>query len=145
MTTYRDVVDRVVACRAIHDVAMQELGVHETPGPEATARIMEYEEHTNRGHTGSDEDPWCAKFANFVCDTAGFPGTHSAAAASFLTYGVPLEVPILGCLVVWPHHVSFCDHPDISNGIVRCLGGNQGNEVKVSRFKVTDAVFRSPV
>lgn len=132
------------ACRALHAVALGELGIKETPGPAATARIMEYETHTNRGRTGNDEEHWCAKFANFVCDTAGYPGTHSAAAASFRTWGVHLDAPILGCIVAWPHHVAFCDHPDVSNGIIRCLGGNQSDAVKVSRFKVADAVFRAP-
>ena len=137
--------DREEACLKLHEVATDEIGVHEIPGPEANARIMEYERHTNRGYTGSDEEHWCAKFANFVCDTAGFPGTHSAAAASFKTWGVKLDKPIKGCLVVWPHHVAFCDHPDISNGIIRVVGGNQGDAVKVSRLKAKDAVFRSPL
>lgn len=136
---------REEACLKLHSVAKAELGVHETPGPEATARIMEYEKHTNRGYTGSDEEHWCAKFANFVCDESGFAGTNSAAAASFETWGVELDKPIKGCLVVWPHHVTFCDHPDISNGIVRCLGGNQSDSVKISRYQVEGAVFRAPL
>ena len=82
---------------------------------------------------------------NYVVDTAGFTGTHSAAAASFLEWGVGIDKPILGCLVVWPHHVTLCDHPDISNGIIRTIGGNQGDAVKVSRFPVGDAVFRTPI
>jgi uncharacterized protein (TIGR02594 family) len=135
---------RIDACQKLHDVALAELGVHETPGPEATARILEYTKHTTLD-AQSDETAWCASFANFVTDTAGFPGTHSAAAASFQNWGVELEAPILGCIVVWPHHVTFCDHPDISNDIIRCLGGNQSNSVKVSRFPVADAKFRSPV
>ena len=135
---------REEACQKLHDIAMVELGVHETPGPEATARILEYTKHTTLD-AQSDETAWCASFMNYVTDTAGFPGTHSAAAASFLTWGVPIDAPILGCLVVWPHHVTLCDSPDISNGIVRCLGGNQSDSVKVSRFPVGDAVYRSPV
>lgn len=134
------------ACQRLHFVASNELGVHETPGPEATQRIMEYEKHTNRGYTGSDEEAWCSKFANFVVDTAGFTGTHSAAARSWLGWGVPIVVPVKGCIVVFDRHdahnpnaahVTFCDHPDISNGIIRCLGGNQGDAVKVARFDIT--------
>ena len=136
---------REEACKKLHAVAMAEMGVHETPGPECTARIAEYETHTNRGRTGSDSDPWCSKFANFVCDTAGFPGTHSAAAISFQSWGVSLEKPIYGCLVAWGHHVAFCDDPVIRNGMISCLGGNQGDQVKVSRFMVVGAVFRSPI
>lgn len=144
---------REEACLKIHEVAVKELGVHEIPGPEANARIMEYEKHTDRGYTGSDEEAWCAKFANFVTDEAGFPGTHHANARSFLNWGVELEVPILGCIVVMKRgdsetqgHITFCDHPDISNGIVRCIGGNQGDAVSVARFPVEKVLsYRSPV
>jgi uncharacterized protein (TIGR02594 family) len=144
---------REEACQKMHEVAVAEIGVHETSGPEATARIMEYERHTDRGYTGSDEEAWCAKFANFVTDTAGFPGTHHANARSFLAWGVPLSAPILGCIVVMKRgdsetqgHVTFCDHPDISNGVIRCLGGNQGDAVSVARFPVSKVLgYRSPV
>src|ERR1019366_1308854 len=167
--------NRIEACQKLHAVALAELGVHETPGPAATARIMEYERHTDRGYTGSDEEAWCAKFANFVVDTAQIPvtlemtqsaggiysfvknglivGTHHANARSFLTWGVPLYAPVLGCIVIMRRgssttqgHVTFCDHPDISNGVIRCLGGNQGDAVKVSRFPVENVIgYRSPV
>lgn len=143
---------REEACKKIHEVAVAELGVHETPGPVATARIMEYETHTDRGYTGSDEEAWCAKFANFVTDTAGFPGTRHANARSFLSWGVPLDAPVLGCVVIFQRgtdptqgHVTFCDHPDISNGIIRCIGGNQGDAVSVARFQTVKVLgYRSP-
>lgn len=145
--------NREEACLKLHEVAVGELGVHETLGPEATARIMEYEKHTDRGYTGSDEEAWCAKFANFVTDTAGFKGTNHANARSFLNWGVELEEPILGCVVVLKRgdsetqgHVCFCDHPDISNGIIRCIGGNQGDSVSIARFPVDKVLgYRSPL
>lgn len=147
--------NRQEACFKIHLVAKSELGVKEVPGPVASDRIMEYEKHTNRGHTGSDEEAWCSKFANFVTDTAGFKGTNSAAARSWLTWGVPLEAPILGCVVIFDRkdktnsnaaHVAFCDHSDISNGIIRVIGGNQGDSVSVARFKTSKVLgYRSPV
>lgn len=145
---------REEACEKMHGIAMAELGVHETPGPEATARIVEYDRHTTLKAT-SDEVAWCSSFANYVADIAGFPGTHSAAAISWEEWGVPLYAPILGCIVVMHRqdsdnpdagHVTFCDHPDVSNGIIRCLGGNQGNAVKVSRFPVEHVIaYRSPI
>ena len=141
------------ACRKLHEVAAIELGVKETPGSVATARIVEYAKHTIMAATG-DEIPWCSSFANFVTDTAGFPGTHSAAARSWLKWGVPLDVPVLGCIVVMDRHdatnpeaahVTICDHPDISNGIIRCIGGNQGDSVKVSRFPTSKVLgYRAP-
>jgi uncharacterized protein (TIGR02594 family) len=145
---------REEACQKLHDAATAELGVHETPGPESTARIIEYDSHTTLKAT-SDEVAWCSAFANFIVDTSGFIGTHSAAAVSWEEWGVPLDVPILGCIVVMHRndpnnpnsgHVTFCDSPDINNGIIRCVGGNQGDAVKVSRFPVSNVIaYRSPV
>jgi len=145
---------REEACQKIHDIAVAELGVHETPGPEATARIIEYASHTTLKAT-SDEVPWCSDFVNFDVDTAGFQGTHSAAARSWLDWGVPIDVPILGCIVVIDRHddnnpeaahVTLCDHPDISNGIIRCLGGNQHDSVSIARFPVEKVLgYRAPV
>jgi uncharacterized protein (TIGR02594 family) len=144
---------RAEACQKLHDVAAKELGVHETPGPEATARIVEYDSHTTLEAT-SDEVAWCSAFANFVVDTAGFDGTQLANARSWLKWGVSLDAPILGCIVVFKRgappsgHVSFCDSPDISNGIIRCLGGNQGPQgaVTISRFPVSDVIgYRAPL
>lgn len=142
---------REEACKKLHETAAQELGVHETPGPEATARIVEYASHTTL-KAKTDEVAWCSSFTNFVADTAGFPGTHLANARSWLDWGVSLEAPVLGCVVILKRgdppsgHVAFCDHPDISNGMIRCIGGNQGDAVKVSRFPVSTVLgYRSPV
>ena len=144
---------REEACRKIHEIATAELGVHETPGPAATARIVEYASHTTMKAT-SDEVPWCSSFANWVTDTAGYPGNHSAAARSWLNWGLPIDAPILGCIVVMDRHdaanptaahVTICDHPDISNGMIRCIGGNQGDAVKVSRFPTAKVLgYRVP-
>lgn len=137
-------------CQKLHDIATAELGVHETAGPAATARIVEYSKHTTLAAT-SDEIAWCSSFANFVVDTAGLKGTHSAAARSWLNWGVAIDKPILGCIVVFRRgappsgHVAFCDHPDISNGIIRVIGGNQGDSVKVARFSTADVLgYRVP-
>lgn len=133
-----------------HDLAKAELGVHETSGESATARIIEYAKHTSL-HADSDEVAWCSSFANFIVDSAGFKGTGSAAARSWLVWGKPIDKPVLGCVVVFRRgtppsgHVAFCDHPDISNGIIRVIGGNQSDSVCVARYKVADVLgYRVP-
>ena len=145
---------RIEACQKIHEVALKELGVHETPGKDATARIVLYAAHTTLKAT-SDECPWCSSYANFCCDIACFPGTHSAAARSWLDWGVVLDAPILGCIVVFdrkdaanPHaaHVAICDHPDISNGMIRTIAGNVDDKVSIARTPVTKVLgYRSPI
>lgn len=145
---------REEACKKIHNVAFGELGVHEVSGSAANPRIVLYAAHTTLKAT-SDEVPWCSSLANFCTDTAGFPGTRSAAARSWLNWGVVLDKPILGCVVIFerkdtsnPHaaHVAICDHPDISNGIIRVIGGNQSDAVTVSRNSVSKVIgYRSPL
>ena len=137
-------------CLLMHRNAGKELGVHEILGAEANARIVEYASHTSLKAT-SDEVAWCSSFANFVAFMSGVKGTNSASARSWLDWGQVLDVPILGCIVVFKRgappsgHVAFCDHPDISNGIIRVIGGNQGDSVKVARFPVADVLgYRCP-
>jgi uncharacterized protein (TIGR02594 family) len=140
-------------CNRIHEIAKGEIGVHEVEGAEANPRIVEYASHTTLKAT-SDEIPWCSAFANYCVDTAGSKGSGSAAARSWLDWGIVLEKPILGCVVVFERkdannpnaaHVAICDHPDISNGIIRVIGGNQSDGVTVARSPVDKVLgYRSP-
>ena len=140
-----------VACKHMHEVAIKELGVREGASS-PTPRILEYDRHTSLKAT-SDKVPWCSAFVNWVVDSAGFKGTGSAAARSWLEWGVPLKEPLLGCVVILKRgedtsqgHATLCDHPNISNGFIRCIGGNQSNSVKVSRFLVGNVLgYRAPL
>lgn len=145
--------NREESCLKLFEIASKELGVHETPGLEATARIVEYDKHTTL-KASSDEVAWCSAFANFVVDTAKFVGTHSAAARSWLNWGIKLDAPIKGCIVVMDRHdvnnpnaahVTFFSH-FVDAGTVACLGGNQSDQVKVSNFPIAKVLgYRSPV
>lgn len=145
---------RQESCNKIHDLIKAELGIHEEPGAVANDRIIEYAKHTTLKAT-SDEIAWCSSLANFVVDSAGFSGTHSAAARSWLDWGKVIDKPILGCIVIFDRkdasnlnaaHVAVCDHPDISNGIIRVIGGNQSDSVSVARFPVSKVLgYRSPL
>ena len=130
-------------------IAEQELGVHETPGPRATDRIVEYDQATTLKAT-SDEVPWCSSFINWCLAQAGIEGTHSAAAKSFLHWGRDLgDEPELGCITVlqWAdgsHHVTCYDGYADSETIIG-LGGNQSDRVKRSNYPVEYVVsFKMP-
>jgi len=144
-------VTREEACKKLHEAARAELGVQEVAGEGDNPRILEYASFTTL-RARKDSVPWCASFANWICNRVGMKGTGFANARSFLTWGVKLDKPILGCVVVLKRgkppagHVTFCDHQDISNGIVRCVGGNQGDRVRVSRYPISDVLgYRSPI
>ncbi len=113
--------------------AYEELGVQETAGPEATARVIEYHAVTTLRAT-SDEVPWCASFVGWCLEKAGIRSTKSAAARSYAQWGYELKTPREGCIVVLERkndpskgHVGF--YISEADGWVNILGGNQNNQV----------------
>jgi uncharacterized protein (TIGR02594 family) len=117
------------------DIAKAELGQREVKGAKHNPRIIEYHKTTTLKGT-TDEIPWCSSFVNWVMKQAGYPGTNSAAARSWLQYGQRLATPVPGCIVVLSRdgggHVGFYMGQD-SYGI-KILGGNQGDAVTVAQY-----------
>ena len=128
-------------------IAIKDLGIHETPGPAATARIIEYDSHTTLKAT-SDEISWCSSAMCCWIDESGLVSTHSAAARDWLKWGVPLDTPREGCIVVLDRHdasnpnaahvtLFYKDNGDGTfdgNDTFEGLGGNQHDMVKISTF-----------
>lgn len=92
------------------------------------------------GLVREDETPWCAAFVHRVLDDMGLASTRSAAARSYLKWGVGLATPAPGCVVVfsrpgsaWSGHVGFVAGVD-HMGRLLVLGGNQGDAVSVAPF-----------
>ena len=117
------------------DIAEGERGVKEIAGASAHPQIVAYHATTTLKAT-SDEVPWCSSFVNWVMAKAKYPITKSAAAKSWATYGQSCSLHV-GCIVVFSrkggHHVGFC--VGITPTTVLVLGGNQSNEVNVSRYR----------
>ena len=130
-------------------IARKELGIHETPGPKATARIVEYDKSTDLAAT-SDEVAWCSSFANWVMQKAGYHGTRSAWARSWLDWGrEPTDAEFWeGVIVVLERgpnsgHVAFLE--DWADGRVKLLGGNQGDAVSLAWFPMDRVIgYRIP-
>lgn len=135
--------------------------IKELPGKEKNnPRIVWYHSFTTLRAT-DDETPWCSSFMNACAIMGGgFPGTRSAAAISWETYGtqVPLEKAQEGDIVVFKRkdsrnpnarHVAFFKQRYVEGGklIIECLGGNQSNSVCVAKYKGEElvAVRRFPV
>jgi uncharacterized protein (TIGR02594 family) len=81
-----------------------------------------------------DTIPWCAAFLNWCLAAAELPSTQSASSSSFRKYGVEVQEPRPGDVVVFKHadpdkaaagrgHVGFFDGFDGDK--IRVLGGNQ--------------------
>lgn len=112
-------------------------GVREIKGPKHNATILEYWKAIKRGGIKDDETPWCAAFVGAVLEYCGIRSTRFESARSYLDWGIKLEKPILGCIVVFQRegggHVGFVAGTD-AKGNLLVLGGNQGDEVNVRSF-----------
>lgn len=131
------------------DIAEKELGQKEVAGPGSNARIISYHFCTTLKAT-TDEIAWCSSFVNFCMIQAGLPATKSAAARSWLTYGTALAEPEVGCIVILkrgtnPQSGHVCFFVEDLGLNIRCLGGNQGDQVKLSIYPKADVLgYRWP-
>ena len=118
------------------DIALNEIGETEVPGPGNNPRIAEYLKSVHL--FGIDKIPHCAAFVNWCLEQAGIKGTKSGLARSYLHWGYKTP-PLLGCIVVLRRgvdpvkgHVGF--FLDESRGFIRILGGNQGDRVGINAY-----------
>ena len=123
------------------DIAEEKLGECEVPGPRANEFIIECLESTSIGspYDQSDETAWCSAFTNRIMQLAGYGGTNSAWARSWLMWGrEPADEEFgKGVIVILSRgavsgHVGFLD--DWDDDRVRLLGGNQNNSVSYAWY-----------
>lgn len=119
--------------------AWAEFGVREIPGKEDAPAILRY--FREAGDTGIETEatPWCAAFLGAMLKRAGYSGTGSLLARSYLDWGDPLDAARLGAVAVLSRgddpnagHVGFLLSD--TNGKIYLLGGNQGDAVTVAGF-----------
>jgi uncharacterized protein (TIGR02594 family) len=131
--------------------ARELVGLKEIVGSRHEAKVLEFFKEAGHPEIHDDETAWCAAFANAMVRRAGYAGTGSLAARSFLTWGTPLQVPQLGCIVVykrgnsnWLGHVNFFTRK-VGNRIYG-IGGNQGNSVSETTMLESDVLgYRWPL
>lgn len=137
-------------------IAEAEVGIHENSLPgQQNKRILEYHACTSL-HAGTDEVPWCSSFVNWVMKQAGYQGTNSALASSWITWGHEAAPPRAGAIMVIKrkgatsdqatgsstgNHVGF--FVSSSGAHLRLLGGNQGDSVKYSNFSLAAYEIRA--
>jgi uncharacterized protein (TIGR02594 family) len=122
------------------DIARRELGQAEVPGARNhNPRIVEYLRTVGLG--GGDETAWCSAFVNWVMTQAGFQGTRSGAARSWIRWGASHSSCDYGAIAVfrrdnssWKGHVGFLVSATTTH--IRLLGGNQQDAVSVFDYPV---------
>jgi uncharacterized protein (TIGR02594 family) len=113
------------------------LGEHRIPGTQHNPVVVDFLRTVGLGN--GDETAWCSAFANWCMRQAGIPGSGSALARSWLTWGnQALARPGFGCVtILWRGdpasqfgHVGFYVGRDGSQLLL--LGGNQTNSSRVT-------------
>ena len=133
-----------------YPIAKAEYGVSEnTLIDKHNKRIIEFHSTTTLRAT-TDEVPWCSSFVNWVMIKAGYKGTNSALAKSWLKWGRKMNSPREGAIVVVKrknkktdsstgsstgYHVAFFVRKTSTH--ITLLGGNQGNKVKESNYRLS--------
>lgn len=130
-------------------IALGEVGVKEFPGNADNPRIVEYLHSTNlpAPSRNNDETYWCSAFVNWCVERAGYEGTDSAWARSWLNWGKKIDTPRKGCIVVFKRdsggHVGF--YMGETETTIKVLGGNQSNEVNISGYRKSNLLgYRIP-
>ena len=126
-------------------IARDELGQAEGGPGGSNPRIEEYHA-TTEGGAEPDSVAWCSSFVNFCVERAGFRGTKSKSARSWLEWGVEAADFVPGCIVVLNRgqppkgHVGFYVGRESSR--LRLLGGNQGDKVSVASYDADRVIGR---
>jgi uncharacterized protein (TIGR02594 family) len=125
-------------------LAFTQYGVKEIAGSRDNPEVVKY--FDDLGFDGSvlkDETAWCSAFANWVCKFSNLPYSGKLNARSWMEVGNEVVIPEVGDIVVlwrvsktsWKGHVGFYINHD--EDYVYLLGGNQGNQVQVSKYGIT--------
>ena len=127
-----------------YKIAQGFVGTKEIKGAEHNPIIVGFAKSIGHGWVQDDETPWCAAFVGAVLRTAGFKSTRSLAARSYEKWGVGVTIDKAqrGDVVVLSRgnpssgkgHVGFLSHFDDTMDCVFLLGGNQGDQVQVSKY-----------
>ncbi len=119
------------------DLARSFIGITEIHGSQHNPEILQFWRDIKRGGIKDDETPWCAALLGAVLERSGIPSSRFGSARSYLKWGIPLQQPVYGCVVVLTRngggHVGFVVSR-ASNGHLLVLGGNQGDEVSIKAF-----------
>ena len=104
----------------------------------------------NWGSILHDSTPWCGAFVGAMMTRSGFSIPKNAGRAlSWLNFGFDVGRAVYGSIAIKKRkgggHVCFVIGRDLKTGLLRCLGGNQGDEVSIRLYKDSDFIsFRLP-
>ncbi len=124
------------------DLSYKQIGIREITGDQHNYKILAYHLETTLKAT-SDEVPWCSAFVCAMFEWSDIPSTRSAMARSWNDWGLELDLPKIGCVVVLSRdaagpkagHVGF--YVGESSTHIKLLSGNIDDSVCVNSFRKT--------
>lgn len=136
------------------EVAYSLKGEKEIPGGKHNPKIVEFFKASGL-KVFNDETPWCDAFVDYCIASAGYTPSPGALARDELKWEGFEEVDEdeirEGDLVIfargsasWSGHVGFFvgwKNNDPESRVLRILGGNQSDQVKISEFPADDRVL----
>lgn len=123
------------------------LGQREVKGPHNNPEIMKLLDVADGKKDGktlqgiaNDEVPWCASYVSGVLEESGVRSARTAWARGYLNWGVKLDGPAVGAIVVFERgpksgHVGFIVGKN-QDGHLVVQGGNQSDMVRNSPFSL---------
>lgn len=128
----------------------------EIHGPESNARILAWHAYTTLKAT-DDETPYCSSAMCYWMQTSGVESTRSAAARSWMRWGVDLDdshpLPAGAVVVFWRGkspkagmgHVGLYVGGNPADGRISVLGANQHDTTNIETYSVARVLgFRWP-
>ncbi len=113
-------------------------GEIEFTGHASTQFIEDCFKHTTYGPLHGMTPPCCAATLCRCLEECGYKSPKSAAASSYMTYGIPVKYITPGTILVFEfnpghYHVTLADHI-VNDQLVSCTGGNQSHELTTSIY-----------
>lgn len=122
------------------EIALGEYGTKEIVGNNDNPEVLKYFHEIGHKWVKHDELAWCAAFVSWCNMEAGMPYTGKLNARSWQSIGEQVKVPQIGDIaVLWrikpnsPYgHVGYFVRE--TENYIYMLGGNQSNQVNISRY-----------
>ena len=118
-------------------LAKGEIGVHEVYNESRVHYYWKASKLSGLAKFPATQIPWCSSFVCAMMELSDIRSARTDGAKNWLGWGVELEEPCDGCIVVFTRkgggHVGIVVGED-DKGNLLVLGGNQGNMVCVKSF-----------
>lgn len=125
------------------NIALSQYGIKEIPGMQDNPEVLKY--FNDIGFDGAklkDETAWCSALINWCAFKANLKRSGKLTARSWVNIGLEVETPELGDVVVlwresrlsWKGHVGIFIRK--TENWVYMLGGNQSNQVNISKYPI---------